>query len=148
MQEVPKKEEILLIQPVGNHNRGTIFKDMSRYITAAMESFFEEIVPEGVHYGRFDVKARNLESLETGQELYIIEFNGSIAEPVTYLDPNYSFFKGQRIIRKHFKIQRNIGEAMLKAGAVAPGLLAGIGIILKANTFEKEKSFTFTRKRE
>jgi hypothetical protein len=37
---------------------------------------------------------------------------------------------------------------MLKSGAVAPGLLGGIGIILKANAFEKEKSFTFTRKRE
>ena len=148
MQEVPNKEEILLIQPVGNHNRGTLFKDMSHYITAAMESFFEEIVPEGVHYGRFDVKARNLESLENGKEFYIIEFNGSIAEPVTYLDPSYSFLKGQRIIRKHFKIQSKIGETMLKSGAVAPGLLGGIGIILKANAFEKEKSFTFTQKRE
>lgn len=148
MHEIPQKDETLLIQPVGNHNRGTIFKDMSRYITKEMEALFQSIVPEGVYYGRFDVKALNFESLETGKDLYIIEFNGSIAEPVTYLDPNYSYFKGQRIILNHFNIQRQIGEALINCGAMAPGLLSGIRIILKANQFEKEKSFTFARKKE
>lgn len=136
--------ETLLIQPVGNHNKGTHFRDLSDQITPAMETLFDRIVPdEGVYYGRFDIKANNLDALETGEDMGIIEFNGTVAEPVSYCDSRYHFIKGQWIIMKHFREQLKIAEVLIKKGALAPGLLDGIRIIRKAKQFENENAFTF-----
>ncbi|MCC7298020.1 MAG: hypothetical protein IT244_06765 [Bacteroidia bacterium] len=71
--EIPGVGENLLIQPVGNHNRGTCFYNITHQITPKMEHIFHQIVPQhGIYYGRFDVKAKDLQSLETGDHLFII----------------------------------------------------------------------------
>lgn len=142
--EIPSAGENLLIQPVGNHNRGTCFYNITHQITPKMENLFHQIVPQsGIYYGRFDVKAKDLQSLETGDHLLIIEFNGTIAEPVAYLDPANSFFKAQKIVMKHYKEQLRIGKEFLDQKQMAPGLLKGISIIRNTKNNKIAKAFTF-----
>jgi hypothetical protein len=143
-EEIPESGKTILIQPVGNHNKGTYFGDASDAICPEMEILFDTIVPkDGIYYGRFDVKAENLDSLKTGNGLGIIEFNGTIAEPVSYCDPQYSFLEGQKIIMRHYREQLKIARVLLHQGAVAPGLLEGIRIVRKARRFKAAKVFTF-----
>lgn len=123
---ISAKGERVLVQPVGNHNLGTRFVDVTHLATPAMDAFFDTIVPEGICYGRFDMKAVSIDSLETGEGLWIIEFNGSIAEPVQYLDSKYNWWQAQRILLHHFRWQKDIGAAQYKRGLKGPGILEGI----------------------
>lgn len=142
--EIPGLNEEILIQPVGNHNKGTEFIDLSHRITPEMEVFFDSVVPYvGIYSGRFDLKAENMKSLETGSGLGIIEFNGTNAEAVSYLDPRYSYFSAQKVIFRHLREQLKIAEVLIKQGVMAPSLKDGFKIIGFASKFKKEKTFTF-----
>lgn len=148
-QQVPSQGKSILIQPIGNHNKGTCFKDVSQSINAKMEELFNQIVPPaGLHYGRFDVKAQNLQSLENGKGLKIIEFNGSIAEPVSYLDPSYSFLKGQQLILRHLKAQKQLGRILLKTNKTVPDLITYMKLILKLRKQNSISTFTFEKQME
>lgn len=142
--EIPKKGDCILIQPVGNHNKGTYFVDLTDKITPEMVNLFDKIVPkEGVYYGRFDVKADDLKSLEKGENIGIIEFNGTVAEPVSYCDSKYNFFQGQRIIMQHFREQLRIATVLIKQGALAPTLQEGLKIVKQAKQFETEQVIAY-----
>lgn len=66
----------------GSHSRGSIFKDGSRYIsdklTRKLDDIFNDF--EGFHYGRLDIKFKNIESLMAGEDFQIIEINGASSE--------------------------------------------------------------------
>jgi hypothetical protein len=134
---IPKADESILIQPIGNHNKGTEFTNETHRITPAMEEYFDTIVPKEIQYGRFDIKIDNWENLETGHNLNIIEFNGNIAEPVSYLDKKYGYFKIQRILFKHYRWQYKIARQMMATGASAPNLLDGFKSLQDAGKFRK-----------
>lgn len=141
--EVPHLGHNIIIQPVGNHNTGTKFLDLSPAINPDMEAFFNSIVPEGIHYGRFDIKADDLASLSVGHNLKIIEFNGTIADPVSYLDPAYGFWKGQELFLKHMKVQLAVGVEIMKEKKSAPGLLQYLKSMWTLRNKNKKNSFTF-----
>lgn len=145
LDSVPSKNEKLLIQPVGNHNKGTRFEDISSKINESMNETINRILPQkGVYYGRFDIKAPDLMALETGNGLKIIEFNGSIAEPVNYLDRSYGFFRAQKVILHHYKHQKNIGRYRIQQNIECPGIIAGIDLALKAKRKYTKASFTLS----
>ncbi|MBS3915512.1 MAG: ATP-grasp domain-containing protein [Bacteroidetes bacterium] len=149
MHHIPIAGEKIWVQPVGNHNKGTWFQDITDKITPEMEELFDSILPaSGLHYGRFDIKAESLDSLASGENLRIVEFNGTLAEPLGYCDPKYSFFKGQRIIMQHYKAQKEVAMELLKQGAVAPGLQEGRKVNRRTKAYKKEILFTFRDKRE
>jgi hypothetical protein len=141
--EIPPAGEEILIQPVGNHNKGTRFNDSTHEVTPAMEAFFDNILPDGIHYGRFDLKAPDLASLETGKGLKIIEFNGTIADPVHALDPAYGWWQQQRIFATHQNIQLRIGRALIASGAKAPGLITSLRLAREARRMGMQAAFTF-----
>ena len=122
---IPQEGEEVLIQPIGNHNKGTKFIDESHRISPEMETYFASIVPKSLQYGRFDVKMDHWDHLSSGENLKIIEFNGTIAEPVSYLDGKNSYWDIQRIMFKHYKWQFKIAMEMIKNGAPAPPFFKG-----------------------
>ena len=135
---VPAKKEQVLIQPIGNHNKGTRFIDESHRISPEMEAYFQKIVPQSIQYGRFDIKVENWNGLCTGEGLKIIEFNGTIAEPVNYLDEKYGYFDIQRIMFKHYKWQYKIAKQMLDNGFYAPSFVTGWRRTLEGSRFRKK----------
>ena len=102
---LPEGEEIVL-EPIGNHNRGTCFLDGSRLITDQMLSVFSKIAADipGFDYGRFDVKAKSIDDLYHGKNIRILELNGVNSEPAHIYDPDYCLLHAYRDIARHMRI--------------------------------------------
>jgi len=103
---VPAAGEKLLLEPIGNHSRGTTFLNGNHLIDEQINHLFTAIGRqiEGVFYGRFDMKCASIEQLRKGEALKILEFNGVTAEPAHIYDPTYPIGATYRDIYRHWRI--------------------------------------------
>jgi hypothetical protein len=115
---IPKAGEIIYPQPIGNHSKGTMFIDATHLINPKVNDLFNGIVKDynGFNYGRFDVKVKQLDDLETGEHLRIMELNGVSSEPAHIYDPKMSLYKAYASIFKHYKIISRISIANSNLG--------------------------------
>ncbi len=106
LHEVLSEGEEILLEPIGNHNRGTCFLNGSRLINDQILGVFSKIAADipGFDYGRFDVKAKSLDDLYLGKNIRILELNGVNSEPAHIYDPDYALLKAYRDIARHMKI--------------------------------------------
>ncbi|MFK7947108.1 MAG: hypothetical protein AB8G11_05940 [Saprospiraceae bacterium] len=95
MDIVLPKGEKLELEPIGNHNRGTMFLDGNHLIDEAMERVVSDIAIgiDEVYFGRFDLKCRSIEDFKKGEYIAILELNGVGAEPAHIYDPNTSLLE-------------------------------------------------------
>ncbi len=102
---IPEGEEIVL-EPIGNHSRGTCFRDGKRLINDQMLGVLSGIAANipGFDYGRFDIKLKDLEDLYRGKNIRILELNGVNSEPAHIYDPGYCLLHAYRDIARHMKI--------------------------------------------
>jgi hypothetical protein len=112
LRELLKENEKRCLVPYGNHNRGTEFLDGKAFITARLESTFNEILKQvdGFHYGRLDIRFNTFAELEQGEKFSILEINGAKSEPTHIYDPKHSLFFGLREIFRHQMIMKRIIE--------------------------------------
>lgn len=101
----------ILLEPVGNHNRGTIFYDASHLISEKLIQKIDEISNKisGFNYGRFDVKAESEENLKNG-EFIILEVNGANSEATHIYDPKYSLIQAYKEVKRHLDVQYRIAK--------------------------------------
>lgn len=101
----------ILLEPIGNHNRGTRFFDASHLITNDLLKSVSEIAESisGFHYGRMDIKAENSEDLKKGK-IKVLEVNGANSEPTHIYDSNYTLIKAYIEIKRHLDIQYQISK--------------------------------------
>jgi hypothetical protein len=100
------KGETRLVEPIGNHNRGTKFINGNKHINARMIESFDKIskhIPE-FYYGRFDLKASSFDDLIQGKNIKIVEINGVNAEPAHIYDPSVSLFEGLSTLFRNWNI--------------------------------------------
>ena len=119
------------IEPIGNHNRGTKFLDATNLINDQLVEVFRKISEplEGYYYGRFDLKVNSLADLYKGDNIKIIELNGTNSEPAHIYDPDYSLLKAYKEITKHMRIVYEISEENRKLGSKPdsfPSVLKGL----------------------
>jgi hypothetical protein len=79
---VPALGERVQLVFVGNHCRGSIFKNGAPVVTPALQARIEEIaqaIPE-FYFGRFDMRYSTLNALRQGEGFKIIEINGAGSE--------------------------------------------------------------------
>jgi hypothetical protein len=116
LNNIPKNDEVLELEPIGNHSRGTQFLNGNPLINERIHSVFNQIGQqmEQIHYGRFDIKCKSLELLEQGEEIKILEYNGVGAEPAHVYDPAIpvwkkylDFFRHWRILYQIYRVQKN-----------------------------------------
>ena len=102
---LPKGEKEILV-PYGNHVRGAEFLNYNHIIDKQLIKTFNDISCniEGFYYGRFDLRCTSIEELKAGKNIQILELNGAGAEPAHIYDPNFSFFKAQKVLAKHYKL--------------------------------------------
>ena len=114
---IPEGEEIVL-EPIGNHNRGTCFLNGSRLINDQMLRVFSGIASDipGFDYGRFDIKATGLDDLYQGKNIRILELNGVNSEPAHIYDPDYCLMIAYRDIARHMKIIYRISRMNHREG--------------------------------
>lgn len=106
LNKIPKKDEEVNLVPYGNHVLGAMFIDYNHIIDKHLNDTFNEISTaiEGFYFGRFDLRCKSIEDLKAGKHFAILELNGSGAEPAHIYDPQFSFFKAQRVLAAHYKM--------------------------------------------
>jgi len=123
LNSIPKKEEVIILEPIGNHSRGTTFLNGNHLISQKMEAVFDAISNqmEGIYYGRFDMKCASAEAVERG-EFKVMEYNGIGAEPAHIYDPKFSFLKIYPTIYRHWKVIFKIYKIQRKKGVKADSI--------------------------
>jgi hypothetical protein len=114
---IPTNEKIVL-EPIGNHCRGTKFLDGNKYITEKSVAAFDEIMKplENYYYGRFDIKVSSIEDFKEGKGIKIMEVNGVASEPAHIYDPKTPILKAYAAIFWHMKIIQVISFQNKKDG--------------------------------
>lgn len=111
LDEVVPSGKTILIEPIGNHNRGTTFLDASDLITPALEKQINLIAQkiDGFYYGRFDLKAKSIEDLKNGK-FVILEVNGTNSEATHVYDPKHNLFFAYKEVLRHLNYQHKIAK--------------------------------------
>jgi hypothetical protein len=118
MQEVLPKNQKRLLEPIGNHCRGTRFIDVNHKITPQLNAVFDKIATQidGFYYGRFDLKVKSWEDLYAGQNIKIVELNGVAAEPAHIYDSDHKLLRAYQQVAKHWRIMADIALEQQQRG--------------------------------
>jgi hypothetical protein len=109
-EEVLNKDEILILENIGNHCRGTTFLNQNEQIDEALTRMMVTLLKTmpGVYYGRFDMRVGSWSDLRQGQNIRVLEFNGTSSDPAHIYQPGYSIFRAYRDLAFHWKVMRKI----------------------------------------
>jgi hypothetical protein len=118
LQHVLPKDETLVIEKIGNHCRGTIFKNAMSYDKQKVAKVMEDILKDfdGFYYGRFDLKVKGEQDLYEGKNIKILELNGVNADAAHIFDPNYGLIQAYKDVAWHWKRMSNIARYNYNVG--------------------------------
>ena len=118
MNEVIKSGEKRVLEPIGNHCRGTKFLDDNHLLNSTLDKVFDKIALtiDGFHYGRFDMKVKSIEDLYEGKNIRIMELNGVSSEPGHIYDPKNTLWAAYRDLAHHWKIIADISIQQQRRG--------------------------------
>jgi hypothetical protein len=118
LDQTPKKGKVVLLEPIGNHRRGTTFLDANHKINEDLLTVFDKLSQglEGFYFGRYDIKAKSLEDLYAGKNFKIMELNGVNSEPAHIYDPKMPLWKAYRDLFRHWKTIYRIGTQKHQEG--------------------------------
>jgi hypothetical protein len=124
--QVPRAGETVRLVFVGNHCRGSTFRDGRDIVTPALAARIDEIARDmkALHFTRIDLRYESLERLRAGEGFKIIEFNGSGSEATHIWDPQTSIREAYATQFFHYGESFRIGAAIRAAGGRPPGLIA------------------------
>jgi hypothetical protein len=118
IHNIPGHHEKLLLEPIGNHCRGTRFIDNNFLINERLNEVFDAIsLPiAGFYYGRFDLKVRSIEDLYQGTNIRILELNGASSEPGHIYDIKNTLFSAYRDLMHHWKRLAEVSQGNVQKG--------------------------------
>lgn len=133
MATVPPKGARVMVEPIGNHCRGTTFIDGEHLRTAELEEAVGRLVSatNGFHYGRFDVRSTSEQALRAG-EFTLIELNGVISEPTSIYDPSWSIWRCWTEVVRHMRHLGSISVQLHKQG-VEPSTMHAVVVSCEAH---------------
>jgi hypothetical protein len=110
--------KVCLLEPIGNHCRGTRFVKANELINPDLEAVFERIARQidGFYYGRFDLRVRSLDDLYQGQYLKILELNGVSADPGHIYDAAHGLLNTYRDLWWHWNRVAAISQEQMNQG--------------------------------
>jgi hypothetical protein len=115
---VPAPGEIVRLVFVGNHCRGSTFKDGSDIVTPALAARIDAIAQDmpDLYFSRIDLRYGSLDELRAGQNFKIIEFNGSGSEATHIWDPAMTIREAYRTQFFHYGEAFRIGASIRSRG--------------------------------
>lgn len=118
INEVLVKGESRLLEPIGNHCRGTKFINANHLINRQLDEVFTKVAEsyDGFFYGRFDMKVSSFKDLYLGKNIKIMELNGVSSDPGHIYDPKYYLWNAYRDLMWHWKRAANISIINQKNG--------------------------------
>jgi hypothetical protein len=117
--EIPASGEPVQLVFVGNHCKGSTFRDGRDHITPELTSRIDSIaraIPD-FHFGRFDLRYASLPELRQGRGFKIIEINGAGSEATHIWDPRTRLVDAYRAQFDHYAAAFRIGAENRKRGA-------------------------------
>ena len=110
LKSIPLSGKYLLLEPVGNHCKGTRFINGERLINAKLIAVFDQIASsmDGFYYGRFDLKVKSIDDLYKGENIKILEVNGTTSEPAHIYGEGMTLWRAYRAIFHNMKIVHEI----------------------------------------
>ena len=102
----------------GNHCKGAVFRDGSALASHRLLRGIENVAASmpDFHFGRFDIRFRDAESLERGEEMRIVEINGAGSEATHIWDSEVTLGEAYSTLFKQFRLLFEIGAANRKLG--------------------------------
>jgi hypothetical protein len=102
----------------GSHSRGTIFRNGNGMITPEMTDAFHRIATdmEEFHFGRFDVRVRDIEELRRGRGFTILEINGAGAEATHIWDRKTTLWQAYADLMAQYHLLWQIGASNARRG--------------------------------
>ncbi len=118
LNEILPANEKLLLEPIGNHIRGTKFLNGNHLINEKLVQVFDNIAKpiEGFYIGRFDLKVKSIADLYEGKNIQIMELNGVSSEPAHIYDPSTFIVKAYNALFTHYKLIYIIAKQNIKRG--------------------------------
>jgi hypothetical protein len=110
--------ETRVLEPIGNHSRGTKFVNANAQIKPELVAVFDQLaahLPQ-FHYGRYDLRVPSWADLYAGHHLCIVELNGISSEPGHIYDPAYPLWRAYRDVARHLRILADISLAQRRRG--------------------------------
>lgn len=134
MQEILPLGENRLLEPIGNHCRGTKFVNANHLINSQLHDVFTKVSEgfDGFFYGRFDMKVSSIEDLYQGKNIRIMELNGVSSDPGHIYDPRYYLWQAYRDLSWHWKRAADISIINQRNG-VKPLLFSEIWAIVRGH---------------
>ncbi len=115
---VPNQGEKVLIEPIGNHCRGTKFLSDNHEIDDELNEAINRLsdqIPD-FYFGRFDLKCQSYDDLKKLENFKILELNGAGAEPAHIYQPGNPLWKAYRDILWHLSVLSDISAQNRKRG--------------------------------
>jgi hypothetical protein len=124
-EHVPASGEVVRLVFVGNHCRGSTFKNGLDIVTPALSARIDEIVRDmpDLHFSRLDLRYESLEALRAGKNFKIIEFNGSGSEATHIWDPQTTIRAAYATQFFHYGESFKIGAKIRERGERPTGWL-------------------------
>ncbi|BDD00400.1 D-alanine--D-alanine ligase [Persicobacter psychrovividus] len=118
LEKVPTQGQLIELESIGNHCRGTKFINGNHLINKQLEVVFDTIALQidGFYYGRFDLRCASLEDLYAGQHIQIMELNGAKAEPAHIYHPGYSLKQAYTDLFDHWRVMAEISRENHRRG--------------------------------
>jgi hypothetical protein len=126
LDNVPAQGETVQLVFVGNHCKGSIFRDGNDLVTPALTASIERLaraIPE-FHFGRIDVRFDSIASLRLGGGFQVIEINGTGSEATHIWDPRTKLLDAWRTQFFHYGAAFRIGAANRRRGFASSGVRA------------------------
>ena len=124
LEEVPAAGERVRLVEVGNHCRGTVFRDGRALATPALARRIDEIAKSfpGFYFGRFDLRTTSVETLRAGRDLRVLEINGVTSEATHIYEPGSSLRAAYRTLFAQWRLAFEIGRSNAERGARPTGV--------------------------
>ena len=139
MEQVPPEGSPVLLEPIGNHARGTKFLNAAHLWDEVLEKAFEPIcrsIPQ-VHFGRFDLKCASPEALKRG-EFKAMELNGVFSDPAHVFDPTHGPWRAYRDYYRQWRLLYELSEEQRQKGIPPTAFSETVRIIREHLRYKKK----------
>jgi hypothetical protein len=125
---VPAQGEAVQLVFVGNHCKGSIFRNGNDLVTPALTIAIDRLAKSmpDFHFGRIDVRFDSIAALRRGTGFRVIEINGVGSEPTHIWDPGTKLLDAWSTQFFHYGSAFRIGAANRRRGFSSSGLHAMI----------------------
>lgn len=108
---IPLREKVILSQAL-NLSRGGKLISLEMEKDDKLLAVFDGIsnYTQSFYYGRYDIKCKSVKDLKEGRNFYILEYNGSGAEPHHIYGNNYTLLQAYKIVISHWKVLYKISR--------------------------------------